>query len=129
MIMLDKCLNPACSAKFRTLRNGRVFVKEVDVGFDDGGKEHSHKPAYFWLCGSCCRTMTVVARERARSQAYSARGAVPATSQKPLRWVGRRANPEGSAYVEHFTFPSIATLQLEPAWISESVLRRFVAAR
>ena len=65
MRMLDKCLNPACSAKFRTLRDGRVFVKEVDVGFDDGGKEHSHKPAYFWLCGSCCRTMTVVAeRER-----------------------------------------------------------------
>lgn len=61
--MVDKCFNPTCSAKFRSLRDGRVFVKEVDVDVNDGGKEHSHKLAYFWLCGSCCRTMTVVAEK------------------------------------------------------------------
>lgn len=61
--MLEKCLNPACSAKFRSLRDGRVFVKEVDGDSHDSGRKHSHKPAYFWLCGSCCRTMTVVAKD------------------------------------------------------------------
>ena len=61
--MVDKCFNPRCSAKFRRLREGRVFVKEVDVGFGDGGTEDSHKPAYFWLCDCCCRTMTVVAEK------------------------------------------------------------------
>jgi hypothetical protein len=103
MIMLDKCLNPACSAKFHTLRDGRVFVKEVDVGFDEGGKEHSHKPAYFWLSGACCRTMTVVAGEREGSYAYSASGRCPC----------------------NFT----EAPQLSPVWISESVLRRFALAR
>jgi len=83
MRMLDKCLNLACSAKFHTLRDGRVFVKEVYVGFDDGGKEHSHKPAYFWLCAACCRTMTVVADKESEVTLIPLVGAVPATSQKP----------------------------------------------
>lgn len=61
--MLDKCFNPKCSAKFRRLREGRVFVKQVEVGFGDGSTAHSHKCAYFWLCDSCCRTMTVVAEK------------------------------------------------------------------
>lgn len=62
--MLDKCLNPVCSAKFRTLRDGRVFVKEVDGGGREGnGSPRSHKLAYFWLCGSCCRTMTVIVQD------------------------------------------------------------------
>jgi hypothetical protein len=28
--MVEKSLNPPCSAKFRALREGRLFVKEVD---------------------------------------------------------------------------------------------------
>ena len=60
--MVAKCLNPACSAKFRTLRDGRVFVREVDGGSHENG-EHAHQVAYFWLCGSCCRTMAVIAEK------------------------------------------------------------------
>ena len=61
--MVEKCLNPACSSKFRSLRDGRLFVKEIDGGADDGSPEQSHKLGYFWLCGSCCRTMTVVSEK------------------------------------------------------------------
>jgi len=62
--MVAKCLNPACSAIFRTLRDGRLFVKELDDGYhaEDGG-EHHHRLGYFWLCGSCCRSMTVIAEK------------------------------------------------------------------
>jgi hypothetical protein len=58
--MVEKCLNPTCSVKFRTLRDGRVFVKDLDDGCHNDGTERHHQVVYFWLCGSCCRTMTVV---------------------------------------------------------------------
>ena len=56
--MVHKCANPACSAPFRTLKDGRVFVKEVEV--DSPGKGLRRQLRYFWLCTSCCRTMIVV---------------------------------------------------------------------
>jgi hypothetical protein len=58
--MVEKCANPACAATFRSLRNGRVFVKEAECGPRDGGRGHSRQPHYFWLCNSCCRTMAVI---------------------------------------------------------------------
>lgn len=61
--MLDKCLNPTCSAKFRTLRDGRVFVKEIDCVPEGDGNARAHKLAYFWLCNSCCRTLTVIVQK------------------------------------------------------------------
>jgi hypothetical protein len=57
--MLDKCANPTCSATFRRLRDGRVFVAEVPVGSPSDGKGLSRRLHYFWLCHSCCRTMTI----------------------------------------------------------------------
>jgi len=61
--MVAKCLNPACSANFRTLRDGRLFVKELDDGYHEDGGEHHHRLGYFWLCGSCCRSMSVIAEK------------------------------------------------------------------
>ena len=58
--MLDKCANPACSAKFLRLHDGKLFV--TDLGGD--GKSNTsgdeRRLEYFWLCSSCCRTMTVI---------------------------------------------------------------------
>jgi hypothetical protein len=64
--MLAKCANPACSARFRYLHEGRLFAIESDTGsariglMSDpeytGGR---HRLQYFWLCSSCCRTMTL----------------------------------------------------------------------
>jgi len=58
--MIAKCANPACSAPFRSLREGRVFVKEIEADPPAVGGERSRQPQYFWLCNLCCRTLTVV---------------------------------------------------------------------
>jgi len=56
--MVEKCANPACSAAFHRLGQGRLFIKEVRADPHDGrGSWHLR---YFWLCDSCCRTMTIV---------------------------------------------------------------------
>lgn len=59
--MVEKCANPRCSARFRTLREGRVFVKEIEGNTWGESGRRSRQLRYFWLCSSCCRTMTVVA--------------------------------------------------------------------
>jgi hypothetical protein len=58
--MVEKCVNPECSASFRYLRKGRVFAIGVE---DDSRTELKARPRkfhYVWLCDSCCRKMTVV---------------------------------------------------------------------
>jgi hypothetical protein len=57
--MVEKCANSECSASFHSLRDGRVFVIEVE----DDSPDHSRprQLRYCWLCNTCCRTMTVVA--------------------------------------------------------------------
>jgi hypothetical protein len=57
--MLDKCANPACFATFRSLRDGRVFVTEIEGEHQSRGSGHARQRQYFWLCSSCYRTMTV----------------------------------------------------------------------
>ncbi len=63
--MLDKCANPACSAKFLRLHDGKLFLTEVE-GEYEGSDRHEHKLEYFWLCNSCCRTMTVAVEKGQR---------------------------------------------------------------
>jgi hypothetical protein len=61
--MVNNCANPTCSASFRNLRDGRVFVIEAKAD-SRGGDGHSRQLRYFWLCNACCRTMTVVVEKR-----------------------------------------------------------------
>ena len=60
--MLEKCANPACSAKFLRLHEGRLFVTEVE-GADQSNGGHARQRQYFWLCSLCCRTMTVASKK------------------------------------------------------------------
>ena len=63
--MISRCVNPACSTRFRYLHEGRIFqfeVRSIPVG---GVDARSMKPPpqgteYFWLCDSCALTMTLV---------------------------------------------------------------------
>lgn len=61
--MLSKCANPACSAPFLYLHEGRLFRIEVEsLCAAHTGKEQrkpSRRPEYFWLCDSCARAMTL----------------------------------------------------------------------
>ena len=65
--MLSKCANPSCSSQFLYLHRGKLFRMEVqtDAGVPDSVwvadlKKPPRRLEYFWLCGDCSRTMTVV---------------------------------------------------------------------
>jgi len=66
--MLDKCANPTCFATFRRLRDGRVFVAEPEADHQSSASGRAYQRQYFWLCNSCCRTMTVIAEKGKRVQ-------------------------------------------------------------
>ncbi len=53
--MLSKCAHPACFAKFRYLRQGKVFKVFMPSHGDEG-----HRIEYFWLCSSCAQIFKVV---------------------------------------------------------------------
>lgn len=60
--MLNKCANPACSAKFLRLHEGRLFITGVEDEDQSNTSSRERQRQYFWLCSSCCRTMTLIAR-------------------------------------------------------------------
>jgi hypothetical protein len=55
--MLSKCLNAACGEPFRYLRQGRIFPLEVEPSSES---PEPRRREYFWLCGRCSATLTVV---------------------------------------------------------------------
>ena len=66
--MLDKCANPGCSAVFRSLHDGKLFVTEVEPDYCIGVSGHVRQRQYFWLCNSCCRNMTVTVEKGKMAQ-------------------------------------------------------------
>ena len=63
--MVSKCANPACSAPFHYLRDGKVFRLQVDQNGELGSEpklvngHRLHRVEHFWLCGACSQTMTL----------------------------------------------------------------------
>jgi hypothetical protein len=63
--MVSKCANPACTASFRYLRQGRLFLVESAPGLaaealDVELGRQSRRLEYFWLCHACCRSLNIV---------------------------------------------------------------------
>jgi len=64
--MIAKCANPVCSAPFHYLREGKVFRMEFDPASRPRGPQLAGSPKpvrkieYFWLCGPCSTTLTLV---------------------------------------------------------------------
>jgi hypothetical protein len=64
--MISKCANPACSAHFLYLHQGRVFrimrnsadVRELQLGVDPTVRKNP-QPEFYWLCSACAMTMTI----------------------------------------------------------------------
>jgi len=77
--MLDKCANPACSAIFLRLRDGKLFVTEVEVDDNSCVGTHRRQLEYFWLCNCCCRSMTITVKKGKRAQVVSLPESVTAT--------------------------------------------------
>ena len=75
--MLAKCANPTCSAKFLRLHDGKLFVTEVE-GDCQGSHRHERTVEYFWLCSSCCGTMTIAVEKGKRPQVVALPERAPA---------------------------------------------------
>ena len=59
--MMNNCANPMCAKPLHYLREGRVFVFDVQNGAAVGGDEKmSHHLEHFWLCGQCSLQFQVV---------------------------------------------------------------------
>jgi len=58
--MLSKCANPACSARFRYLHEGRIFNLQFPQ-HAPGSQESRPRVEHYWLCTPCSRTLKVVA--------------------------------------------------------------------
>jgi hypothetical protein len=60
--MLQKCANPACSAPFRSLREGKLFLAENrDSHAEDSGPSSTRRlrREHFWLCDACSSYFTL----------------------------------------------------------------------
>jgi hypothetical protein len=66
--MISKCANPACSARFLYLHQGKLFRFEREaqngdellLGFDPAVLKHSNAADFFWLCEKCSASMTLI---------------------------------------------------------------------
>ncbi len=61
--MLQKCANPSCSAPFRSLREGKLFLAE-SLPSESPGLAFSSRPRmrrreHFWLCDDCATQFTL----------------------------------------------------------------------
>lgn len=56
--MVDRCANPQCAKPLHYLRDGRIFVFDVDEKNGPSGKRSYHVEHY-WLCDLCSQTLTV----------------------------------------------------------------------
>jgi len=69
--MISKCANPACSARFLYMHEGKLFRFEREakedteflLGFDTTLRKHSRGVEFYWLCTTCAANMTLVRRK------------------------------------------------------------------
>jgi hypothetical protein len=58
--VLSKCANPACSARFHYLHEGRIFNLETGIASPESNGAPIRKIEHFWLCERCVQTLEVV---------------------------------------------------------------------
>jgi hypothetical protein len=61
--MVSKCANPACTAPFRFLHQGKVFRVETQPksspSLYDSPQKAARQVEFFWLCERCSSLMTL----------------------------------------------------------------------
>ena len=63
--MLSQCLNPACSATFRYMHEGRVFTVERTAPSDCLSHPPVRSVERYWLCSGCALMLRVVVKNGA----------------------------------------------------------------
>jgi len=87
--MLQKCANPSCTAPFRSLREGKLFLAETlpqdsNQPFD-GNRRKVRRREHFWLCDACSTHLTL------RFDAERGMLTVPLTDYMAPRFLTRAA--------------------------------------
>jgi hypothetical protein len=105
--MLQKCANPACSAPFRSLREGKLFLAETlpqDSSRSFGGERRKvRKREHFWLCDACANHFTL------RFDAERGMLTVPLTDYMAPMFLTRAAGRGVEVGKTAFTDPSLPT--------------------
>lgn len=57
--MVSICANPECSAPFRHLKTGRLFLIDPRDGAHSQAAWSSTRLEYFWLCDTCAPRFTL----------------------------------------------------------------------
>lgn len=58
--MVSQCANPRCSAPFRYLRQGKVFlVEHRNKNGNGNGRQSAGRVEFFYLCSDCAQRMTL----------------------------------------------------------------------
>lgn len=57
--MVSNCANPKCAKPLHYLRDGRVFVFDVQDKVTAANGKRTRKIEHFWLCGACSQTMAM----------------------------------------------------------------------
>lgn len=61
--MLQKCANPSCTAPFRSLREGKLFLAEIHAAgaglLSNGGRLKEWRREHYWLCEACSSQFTL----------------------------------------------------------------------
>ena len=57
--MVSNCANPKCAKPLHYLRDGRVFVFDVQDKIAAANGKRTRHVEHFWLCGTCSQTMAM----------------------------------------------------------------------
>lgn len=74
--MVTNCINPGCKQPFRYFSKGKLFLLEPrrqTVGMPQGD-DASQSVECFWLCASCCTTLTLTMQGRKPAVVPRSRG-------------------------------------------------------
>ncbi|HEX4006016.1 MAG TPA: hypothetical protein VHX60_07560 [Acidobacteriaceae bacterium] len=57
--MVSNCANPKCAKPLHYLRDGRIFVFDVQDKMVAATGKRTRRIEHFWLCGACSQTMAM----------------------------------------------------------------------
>jgi hypothetical protein len=58
--MVSNCANPKCAKPLHYLREGRIFLFNVQgSSVKSSGEKQSHQLEHYWLCGACSQKFVV----------------------------------------------------------------------
>jgi hypothetical protein len=58
-LMLSKCANPVCMARFHYLHEGKIFNIEITTWSAHSEEMSLHRIEHYWLCEACAKVYRV----------------------------------------------------------------------